>query len=128
MREAIVAMFLNTTLDSIQQDVLSALENQTPQVKAATASFLARCFTKFTRIMLNKKLLKAYTTIPLKTLNGPDPIVRDSSAEALGTVMKVVGEKRIVAFMTDIDNIKMAKIKAAYWCFSWQKQNPHKSS
>jgi hypothetical protein len=38
--------------------------------------------------------------------------------EALGTVMKVVCEKWIVAFITDIDNIKMAKIKAAYWCFS----------
>ena len=46
MREAIVAMFLNTTLESIQQDVLAALENQTPQVKAATASFLTPVFHK----------------------------------------------------------------------------------
>ena len=61
--------------------------------------------------MLNKKLLKAYTTVLLKTLNEPDPTIRDSSAEALGTVMKVVGEKQIMGFMTDVDNIMLTKIK-----------------
>jgi len=63
--------FLQTTLENIQEDVLAALENKNPQVKAETASFLARCFTKCTPMMLNKKLLKAYTTVLLKTLNEP---------------------------------------------------------
>jgi hypothetical protein len=63
--------FLQTTLENIQEDVLTALENKNPQVKAETASFLARCFTKCTPMMLNKKLLKAYTTVLLKTLNEP---------------------------------------------------------
>jgi hypothetical protein len=39
-----------------------------------------------------------------------DPTVRDNSAEALGTAMKVVGEKQIMVFMTDLDNIKMTKV------------------
>lgn len=42
--------------------------------------------------------------------NFTDPTVRDTSAEALGTAMKVVGEKQIMAFMTDLDNIKMTKV------------------
>jgi cytoskeleton-associated protein 5 len=42
--------------------------------------------------------------------NFTDPTVRDSSAEALGTAMKVVGEKQIMAFMADLDNIKMTKV------------------
>jgi hypothetical protein len=62
---------LQTTIEAIQEDVLAALENKNPQVKAETASFLARCFTKCTPVMLNKKLLKAYTTALLKTLNEP---------------------------------------------------------
>jgi hypothetical protein len=62
---------LQTTVEAIQEDVLAALENKDPQVKAETASFLARCFTKCTPVMLNKKLLKAYTTSLLKTLNQP---------------------------------------------------------
>lgn len=40
-----------------------------------------------------------------------DPTVRDNSAEALGTLMKLVGEKAITPFLTDVDNLKMAKIK-----------------
>ncbi|PNF34799.1 Protein mini spindles [Cryptotermes secundus] len=113
LREAIDAVFLSTTIEAIQEDVLTALENKNPQVKAETAYFLARCFTKCTPMMLNKKLLKAYTTALLKTLNEPDPTVRDSSAEALGTAMKVVGEKQIMVFLTDLDNFKMTKIKEA---------------
>ncbi|XP_021935865.1 protein mini spindles isoform X2 [Zootermopsis nevadensis] len=111
LREAVDAVFMSTTIEAIQEDVLIALENKNPQVKAETASFLARCFTKCTPAMLNKKLLKAYTTALLKTLNESDPTVRDSSAEALGAAMKVVGEKPIMIFMTDLDNIKMTKIK-----------------
>jgi hypothetical protein len=44
------------------------------------------------------------------SFNFTDPTVRDSSAEALGTAMKVVGEKQIMVFMTDLDNIKMTKV------------------
>jgi cytoskeleton-associated protein 5 len=40
-----------------------------------------------------------------------DPGVRDSSAEALGTAMKVVGEKVIMPFLPDLEAMKMAKIK-----------------
>ena len=111
VREAIDAVFPSTTLDKIQEDVFAALKNKTPKVKAEAASFLARCFTKCTPMMLNKKLLKANTTVLLKTLNEPDPTFRDSSAEALGRAMKVVGEKQIMAFMTDVHNFKMTKIK-----------------
>ena len=40
-----------------------------------------------------------------------DPGVRDSSAEALGIAMKVVGEKVIMPFLPDLEAMKMAKIK-----------------
>jgi cytoskeleton-associated protein 5 len=42
--------------------------------------------------------------------NITDPTVRDSSAETLGTAMKVVGEKQIMVFLTDLDNLKMTKV------------------
>lgn len=43
-----------------------------------------------------------------------DPTVRDTSAEALGTAMKVVGEKGISPFLTDVDNIKMTKVSPGF--------------
>lgn len=111
LREAVDAIYPITTLEAIQEDLLASLDNKNPAVKAETASFLARCFTKCTPTILNKKLLKTFTTALLKTLNESDPTVRDNSAEALGTAMKVVGEKVITQFMPDLDNIKLNKIK-----------------
>lgn len=111
LREAVDAIYPITTLEAIQEDVISSLESKNPAVKAETASFLARAFTKCTPTILNKKLLKALTTALLKTLNESDPTVRENSAEALGTAMKVVGEKAIMPFMPDIDNLKLSKIK-----------------
>ncbi|XP_015596923.1 protein mini spindles isoform X2 [Cephus cinctus] len=111
LREAADAIFLSINIETILEDSLAALENKNPAVKAETAAFLARCFTKTPPTSLNKKLLKAYTGGLVKTLNEPDPTVRDNSAEALGTAMKLVGEKAISPFLTDLDNLKMTKIK-----------------
>ncbi|XP_043494005.1 protein mini spindles isoform X2 [Polistes fuscatus] len=111
LREAADAIFGSVTIDLILEDTLAALENKNPAVKAETAAYLARCFACTPPSSLNKKLLKAYTTTLLKTLNEPDPTVRDNSAEAIATAMKLVGEKAMMPFLTDIDNLKMAKIK-----------------
>ncbi|KAK1119716.1 hypothetical protein K0M31_013134 [Melipona bicolor] len=111
LREAADAIFLSVSIDLILDDTLAALENKNPAVKAETATYLARCFSRTPPLTLNKKLLKAYTSVLLKTLNESDPTVRDSSAEALGTAMKLIGEKSMMPFLTDIDNLKMTKIK-----------------
>ncbi|XP_058831204.1 protein mini spindles isoform X3 [Topomyia yanbarensis] len=111
LRDAIDAIYPSTTMDAIQEDILEALANKNPNVKMETASFLARAFTKTLPTMLNKKLLKVVVTALLKTLNESDPAVRDASAEALGTAMKLVGEKAIGPFLTEVDALKLAKIK-----------------
>ncbi|XP_053685172.1 protein mini spindles [Sabethes cyaneus] len=111
LRDAIDAIYLSVTLDVMQEDILEALGNKNPSVKMETASFLARAFTKTLPTVLNKKLLKAYVTALLKTLNESDPAVRDASAEALGTAMKLIGEKAIGPFLTEVDALKLAKIK-----------------
>lgn len=41
-----------------------------------------------------------------------DPTVRDNSAEAIGVAMKVVGEKAISPFISELDNLKMAKVSS----------------
>lgn len=113
--------------------MLAGLDNKNPSVKAETAAFLGRCFAKCNATILNKKILKAYCPALVKTLNESgnlllsffkllsliplfqicslDPSVRDSSAEALGVAMKVVGEKIIMPFLPDLEAMKMAKIK-----------------
>ncbi|XP_050054425.1 protein mini spindles-like isoform X3 [Aphis gossypii] len=113
LRDAVDAIYLSMTLESIHEDILAAIDNKNPSVKAESISFLTRCFTKCTPTILNKKLLKIFITALIKTLNESDPIVRDNSAEALGTAWKVVSEKNIVSFLTNVDAIKLSKIKEA---------------
>ncbi|CAB0035199.1 unnamed protein product [Trichogramma brassicae] len=109
LRECADAIFLSVNIEQISEDVLAALENKNPSVKAETASFLARCLSRTPPASLNKKLLKAYTGPLLKTLNEPDPAVRDNSADAIGTALKLVGDKTMSAFLVDVDNLKMTK-------------------
>ncbi|XP_058791056.1 protein mini spindles isoform X2 [Phymastichus coffea] len=111
LRDCADAIFLSVNVEQILEDSIAALENKNPSVKAETASFLARCFANTPPAALNKKLLKAYTGSLLKTLNESDLSVRDNSADALGTAMKLIGEKAMSPFLVDLDNLKMAKIK-----------------
>lgn len=37
--------------------------------------------------------------------------VRDAAFEALGTAMKVVGEKAVNPFLSDLDKLKLDKVK-----------------
>ncbi|KAL1502287.1 hypothetical protein ABEB36_007453 [Hypothenemus hampei] len=113
IKEAIDATYLTTTLEPLLEDILEALNNKNPSVKAETSLFLARAFTKTQPTLINKKILKALTTALTKNINESDPAVRESSAEALGTLMKLVGEKSISPFLVDLekDKLKMDKIR-----------------
>lgn len=113
LRECIDAAFPCITLDSVLEDIVAALENKNPSIKAETASFLARCFAKSSMSTLPKKLLKSFCTSLIKTVADTAPEVRDASFLALGTAMKVVSEKHIMPFLVDVDNLKMQKIKEA---------------
>ncbi|XP_062581374.1 cytoskeleton-associated protein 5-A-like [Saccostrea cucullata] len=111
LRECIDAAFPSITLDAVQEDIVAALDNKNPSIKAETASFLARCFAKSTMSTLPKKLLKLFCTSLMKTVSDTAPDVREASFQALGTAMKVVSEKHMMPFLVDVDNIKMQKIK-----------------
>lgn len=43
-------------------------------------------------------------------VNDSAPEVRDAAFEALGTAMKVVGEKAVNPFLADLDKLKLDKV------------------
>ena len=51
----------------------------------------------------------AVTWLP-QTVNDTSPEVREASFEALGTAMKVIGEKPLMPFLAEVDSIKMGKV------------------
>lgn len=58
-----------TNFEAIFEDVIEALGNKNPSVKAETSYFLARALTKTPPNVINKKILKAVTTSLLKNIN-----------------------------------------------------------
>ncbi|XP_067640391.1 protein mini spindles isoform X2 [Eurosta solidaginis] len=111
LRESMDAIYPATNLEAMQECIVESLGNKNPSVKSETAFFLARAFARTQPTVLNKKLLKLLVTTLIKTLNEPDPTVRDASAEALGTLLKLMGDKAVGPFLIEVDALKMAKIK-----------------
>ncbi|XP_060032467.1 cytoskeleton-associated protein 5 [Erinaceus europaeus] len=111
LQEAIDAIFLTTTLQNISEDVLAVMDNKNPTIKQQTSLFIARSFRHCTASTLPKSLLKPFCAALLKHINDSAPEVRDAAFEALGTALKVVGEKAVNPFLADVDKLKLDRIK-----------------
>ncbi|KAG7467929.1 hypothetical protein MATL_G00137420 [Megalops atlanticus] len=111
LQEAIDAVFLTTTLQNLSEDILAVMDNKNPSIKQQASLFLARSFRHCTPSTLPKSVLKPFCAAFLKQVNDSAPEVRDAAFEALGTAMKVVGEKAVNPFLTDLDKLKLDKIK-----------------
>ena len=46
LREAADAIFPSTNLEAVSEDLIAALENKNPQIKAETAGLISRVFCK----------------------------------------------------------------------------------
>uniref|UniRef100_A0A8C2YTX6 Cytoskeleton-associated protein 5 n=1 Tax=Chinchilla lanigera TaxID=34839 RepID=A0A8C2YTX6_CHILA len=107
LQEAIDAIFLTTTLQNISEDVLAVMDNKNPTIKQQTSLFIARSFRHCTASTLPKSLLKPFCAALLKHINDSALEVRDAAFEALGTALKVVGEKAVNPFLADVDKLKL---------------------
>ncbi|XP_034164860.2 cytoskeleton-associated protein 5-A [Pangasianodon hypophthalmus] len=111
LQEAIDAVFLSATLEKVSEDVLAVMDNKNPSIRQQASLFLARSFRHCTPTTLPKNLLKPFCVALLKQVNDSAPEVRDAAFEALGTALKVVGERAVNPFLADVDKLKVDKIK-----------------
>ncbi|KAF6722112.1 Cytoskeleton-associated protein 5 [Oryzias melastigma] len=111
LQEAIDAVFLTTTLQNLSEDILAVMDNKNPSIKQQASLFLARSFRHCTQATLPKSVLKPFCAALIKQVNDSAPEVRDAAFDALGTAMKVVGEKAVNPFLADLDKLKLDKIK-----------------
>ncbi|NWW39021.1 CKAP5 protein, partial [Panurus biarmicus] len=110
LQEAIDAIFLTTTLQNISEDILAVMDNKNPTIKQQTSLFIARSFRHCTPSTLPKSLLKPFCAALLKHINDSAPEVRDAGFEALGTALKVAGEKAVNPFLADVDKLKLDRV------------------
>uniref|UniRef100_A0A8B9JJH1 Cytoskeleton associated protein 5 n=1 Tax=Astyanax mexicanus TaxID=7994 RepID=A0A8B9JJH1_ASTMX len=118
LQEAIDAVFLSTTLQNVSEDTLAVMDNKNPSVRQQASLFLARSFRHCTPTTLPKSLLKPFCVALLKQVNDSAPEVRDAAFEALGTAMKVVGERAVNPFLADVDKLKIDKVRAFSGAFA----------
>ena len=52
--------------------------------------------------------------ICLQKLEDTTPQVREAGSEALGTMLRVLGDRPMSAFLEGVDKAKMAKVTSAY--------------
>ncbi|KAI9292125.1 ARM repeat-containing protein [Neoconidiobolus thromboides FSU 785] len=110
LKGALDAVYNSVSLDDVKDDIIPQLSHKNPQVKRQVVEWITRIF-KTIKTAPTKGQIKDFFPGLLKTYQDGDNAVREASAECLGTIMKVVGEKVVGPFIEDLDNIKSAKVK-----------------
>lgn len=109
LRKALDAVFLSTSLESNMEDIAAASMHKNPQVRLETLRFLKRCLCFTTQI--TKQDQKTLLQILEKGIEDGFNDVRDTSAECIGTLMKLLGEKAVSILFDKLDSIKQTKIR-----------------
>lgn len=97
---------MTDVLDEIQE----GMKHKNPQVKTESLRFLVRCLrtTPFAPTKSETQVIGESCTKLLADTFEP---VRAAAQEALGTLMKIVGERQMIQFLDGVDDIRKAKIK-----------------
>ena len=115
LREAVDACLLSANIEAILEDIVAFLANKNPQIKQEVVQMITR-YIQVSKLdfLSNKKNIKTLAGALTKTINDMDMVVRDSSAECLGVLSKAVGEKVLTPLISEIEPIKLAKVKEFY--------------
>eukprot|EP00116_Pleurobrachia_bachei_P006689 sb/3466951/ len=112
---AVLSDCLDATIETIQfstvsEQVIESLGDKNPAVRQETTNFVVRLLTQSKANNLPKPVMKALCPALKKLLDDTVGTVRDAASLALGTAMKVVGEKFMAEYIADLDNIKKGKV------------------
>ncbi|KAI0064593.1 ARM repeat-containing protein [Artomyces pyxidatus] len=110
---ALDAVFQTTTLADIIGDILPALTNKNPQVKEGTLKLLHRCLATSPH-PIPPPQVKPVSEALASLLEDSFAGARDEAAIALGTLMKMVGERPMGAIMDALADVRKVKVKEAY--------------
>jgi cytoskeleton-associated protein 5 len=110
LRACLDAVFKCVELPQILDEFNTGVNHKNPNVKAETVRWLTRCL-KTIKTPPGKGEIKTFIDQLLKTLEDSTPDVRESSFEAVGTLMKAAGERAVQAHLEGLDPIKLGKVK-----------------
>jgi chorismate mutase len=106
------AVFMVVGLGDIEADVLEALKNKNPQVRENSARFLVRAL-KITRDAPTPEQTKEMAEPAKKLLAESAPGLRETGAEILGVLWKIMGDRNMLAHLEGLSDIHKNKVKEA---------------
>ncbi|GAA5971652.1 hypothetical protein JCM11641_000672 [Rhodosporidiobolus odoratus] len=109
---ALDAVYESTSISEFTEDILTYSKDKNPSIKTQTLLFYNRCLSTTTSPP-SKADLPPLIGAFKATLEDSDAGVRGASADVLGTLSKVLGERAFNAMIGDMDPLRMAKVKEA---------------
>lgn len=98
-------------LSAVVEDIISvALKSKVPKIKEEAYKFLSRCLAATPTVPSNQEV-DLIMGAAMKGIGDMQAPVRNLAQEAIGVLMKVVGERPMLQYMEKIDDIKQKKIK-----------------
>lgn len=102
-----------TTISDILELMLVPLSNKSPQVKEGTVKFIQRCLANATKPPAPAQVKPLADALAI-TLGDSAEVIRDFSAQALGCLMKIVGERAMNPILEPLDDLRKTKVKEQY--------------
>lgn len=113
--ECIDSIALTINLDTLADEVASCIEKPNPHIKQQACNFIYRVMKNYPQNGAPKKFIKASVPILVKFASDSDGDVREAACTALGSVMRLTGEKHMTTILGSLseDKAKMKKITEA---------------
>lgn len=110
---AMFSIFEFSSLQDILDDTLAGLRHKTPQIKISSLNYLVMCLA-LSKAVPKPSQVDQIMEIGVKLLSDPQESVRQASTELIGTLMKIVGEQNLKKLLANVDDNRLAKVKAVY--------------
>ncbi|VDN07875.1 unnamed protein product [Thelazia callipaeda] len=106
------AIALTVNLDTLAEDLPGYFNKPNPHIKIQGCNFIYRVMKNYNQNSSPKKVIKSVTPVLVKFTADPDADVRDAACTALGSIMRITGDKVMYTFLGSLqeDKTKMKKI------------------
>ena len=109
------AVIKTNKLESFMEDFLEQCESKSPNVKTESLLMFKRYILDVAKpAEVPKSLIKQLMPVLKKRMDESQPEIRDACYELIASIWKLAGEKIIMPFISDIDKLKLDKIKETY--------------
>ncbi|EPX70903.1 TOG Alp14 [Schizosaccharomyces octosporus yFS286] len=112
--------------DDVSEPICAFSNNKNPQIKIACFNLLTRCFRKVLHHP-SKSSIELCSKSCVPGVSDTFEPVRSSAAEALGTLMKLVGERQLAVHMESLDEIRKSKIMSFFESATVKAKAPPKT-